>query len=157
MKTPVSDLHQRVLIIDDDESLRLLIAAVLGRDAYDIHHATNGSEGIEQFASVRPRLILMDALMPKLDGFEASAAIRALPDGGQVPILMMTGLDDPTAVARGYACGVSDFIDKPFNRMILRQRVRRMMDAALVSEQLHTAEQRLKELRCTAKPADSDH
>jgi len=150
MQNP-TDEHKRILIVDDDESLRMLIAASLAGDAYEIHHACDGTEGVEQFERLRPRLILMAALMPTLDGFGACAAIRALPHGAGVPILMMTGSADAISVARGFACGVTDFVDKPFNRMVLQQRVRRMMEAADSVVQLHATEQRLKEARRIAK------
>jgi len=92
--------------------------------------------------------------MPKLDSFEACAAIRALPHGSSVPILMITGMEDSTSVTRGFACGATDFIDKPFNRMVLQQRVRRMLEAGDTAVQLLATEQRLKEVRRLAKLGD---
>ena len=103
---------------------------------------------------LRPHLVLMDALMPKLDGCEACAAIRRTAHGARVAVLMMSGLDDATAVQRGYACGATDFIEKPLNRMVLQQRVRRMLDAAATQELLEVAELRLKEAHRIAKLGD---
>ncbi|HEX2672577.1 MAG TPA: EAL domain-containing protein [Polyangiaceae bacterium] len=141
-------------MVTADESLRTLLVAVCADEAYDVHQASNGVEGVERFEQLSPHLILMDAIMPKLDGFEACAAIRALAQGSRVPILMMARPDDPTLVARGFACGVTDFLEKPFNRMVLQQRVRRMLEAGDVAAHLLATEQRLKETRRLAKLGD---
>jgi len=154
MQNSPTEAHRRILIADDDEAVRMLLVAVLASDAYDVHHASSGVEAVERFEQLRPHLILLGKLMPNLDGFEACAAIRALPHGSRVPILMMTGLDDPTSVTRGFACGATDFIDKPFNRMVLQQRVRRLIGAADTAAQLLATEQRLKEVRRLAKLGD---
>jgi CheY-like chemotaxis protein len=147
------DGHKRILIVDDNDALRLLIAAVFSGDGYEIHHAANGEEGVEQYEKLRPRLILMAAVMPKLDGFKVCTAIRCKPEGAQVPMLMMTGLEDASAIQRGYACGVSEFIDKPVNRMVL-QHVRRMMEAADTLARLRATEQRLQDARRIAELGD---
>jgi len=146
--------HRRVLIATNDEALHALLVVVFAGEAYDIDHASNGVEAVERFEQLSPQLILMDALMPKQDGFEACAAIRALAHGSAVPILMFTRPDDPTSVARGFACGVSDFVDRPFNRMVLQQRVRRMIEAGDAAARLLATEQRLKETRRLAKLGD---
>jgi diguanylate cyclase (GGDEF)-like protein len=151
--TPI-DVHKRVLIVDDDDATRTLIVAVLSDEGYEIHHASNGEEGIEQYEKLQPRLLLMGAMMPKLDGFQACSAIRAKPEAARVPVLMMIGSDDPSAIQRGYACGASDLIEKPLNRMVLQQRVRRMMEAADTIAQLKATEQRLKDARRIAKLGD---
>src|SRR5512143_1504083 len=82
-----------VLLVDDDETPRVVARASLESAGFDVVEASNGQDGVAAFERLRPDLVLMDAVMPGMDGFAACAAIRALPGGGHTPILMMTGLE----------------------------------------------------------------
>src|SRR6478609_5644597 len=73
MQNSPTEANRRILIVDDDEALRMLLVAVLASDAYDVHHASSGVEAVERFEQLRPHLILLGRLMPNLDGFEACA------------------------------------------------------------------------------------
>ncbi|MGM0593778.1 MAG: putative bifunctional diguanylate cyclase/phosphodiesterase [Pseudomonadota bacterium] len=129
-RNPTSSL----LVVDDDRVTRMTLQRVLRKAGYEVVEAANGEEALERFGEVRPDLILMDVLMPVMDGFEACRAIRQGADHQQVPILMLTGLNDVDSIDRAFDSGATDFITKPINWTLLLQRVRyslRMRDMAM--------------------------
>ena len=91
--------------------------------------ATSGEEAIRVFADQRPQLVLLDVAMPGLDGFATCAALRALPGGGSVPIVMLTGSDDLAAITRAYEVGATDFEVKSVNWVILGHRIHYLLRA----------------------------
>ena len=93
-----------LLLVDDDPVARLLTATVLARHGFTVLEAGGGLEALEKFA-LGPDCVLLDALMPGMDGFETCKALRKLPGGPQVPVLMLTGLDDEDSVAHAYEAG----------------------------------------------------
>ena len=109
MKTPPS--RETVLLVDDDPVARLLTATVLTQRGFRVVEAGSGQEALEGFAH-HPDCVLLDALMPGMDGFATCQALRKLPGGDQVPVLMLTGLDDEDSVARAYETGATDFFVK---------------------------------------------
>jgi signal transduction histidine kinase len=131
----MSELHSMsntkaiILIADDDRSVRRLISRALSNQAYHFVEVENGEECINIFRSLQPDLILMDAKMPGMDGFTACEAIRKTVDGLSVPILMVTALEDANSVSRAFSVGASDYITKPINWEVLRQRIRRLLDS----------------------------
>lgn len=147
------DVQKRILIIDDDDLVRELVTGILSGEGYELYEASQG-EGIERYEKVRPNLVLMDARMPNLEGLQICTAIRSSPQGQYVQVLMMTDMAEHSAIQRGYACGVSDFIGKPLNRLVLLLRVRRMMEASEIRSQLRASEQRLKSAQRIAKIGD---
>lgn len=125
-----------LLVVDDDTSTRKLLKGVLGRLGYQIVEAKNGQEAIEHFASAHPALVLLDVMMPVVDGFQACEQIRAL-DGDQgTPIIMLTGADDHSAIDRAFDAGATDFITKPINWSLLTQRVRYALRSSLLYHEL---------------------
>jgi len=148
--------HSRplILVVDGDDDVLGLVEAILSEDNYELVRASNGAQGLEQFEKWRPRLVLMAGPMPKMDGFRACSGIRDLPHGERVPVLMMIGLEDQLAIQRGYACGATDLIGKPLNRLVLQQRIRRMLEADEASTRLRVSEERLKDAQRIAKVGD---
>ena len=115
-----------VLVADDDGATRFLIRAALEQDGWVVEEAADGTQACASLDRVRPDLVLLDVDMPGVDGFKTCAHLRSL-DGGQlVPVLMITGVDDQESVNRAYEAGATDFLSKPFNITILRQRVQYM-------------------------------
>ncbi len=112
-----------ILVVDDDPGTRLLAAASLKKSGYATVEAADGEDGIAAWERFRPDLILMDAVMPGTDGFAAIREIRRRPGGDRIPVLMMTGLEDPTSIRRAYEAGATDFAAKPVNWAILGHRV----------------------------------
>lgn len=129
-----------VLVVDDDDSARLIVRASLEHAGLGVEEAADGQAGIAAFVRLRPDLIVMDVLMPGMDGFSACAAIRALPGGKLVPILMMTGLDDTDSVRRAYEAGATDFTAKPIKGTLLGHRAHYLIRAGKAFADLQKAE-----------------
>jgi diguanylate cyclase (GGDEF)-like protein len=132
-----------VLAIDDDSTIQLLVKATLEQAGFRVEQAENGSTGLELFERLHPAIVLMDVLMPEMDGFAASAALRRLPGGLTVPILMMTGLDDHQSIEQAFDVGATDFITKPINYTLLGHRVRYLLRASAAMNDLLESERRL--------------
>ncbi|MCK9468545.1 MAG: EAL domain-containing protein [Porticoccaceae bacterium] len=121
-----------VLVADDDRAMRLLFANALQGAGFRILEASNGQSVVALCTRTMPDIILLDAIMPELDGFETCRKIRQLPDGAEVPILMVTSLEDERSISRAFAAGATDFVTKPVNFSVLRQRVTRLLQSSRV-------------------------
>ncbi|MGS2724555.1 EAL domain-containing protein [Porticoccus sp. GXU_MW_L64] len=119
-----------VLIADDDRSMRMALRNALEADDYSIEEATNGEHALATCRRKMPDLILIDALMPEVDGFQACEQIRELPNGSEIPILMITGLEDEKSIVKAFTAGASDYIPKPVHFSVMRQRVARLLQAS---------------------------
>ena len=113
-----------ILIIDDDPIARLTLEALLSDEHYQLLFAANGAEGLAQALSVVPDVILLDVMMPGLDGYEVCRRLRASGKLAEVPILMLTALDNHDARLEGLQAGADDFVSKPFDSAELQTRVR---------------------------------
>lgn len=113
-----------VLLVDDDEMMRMIASASLSDGDLEVICAEGGEEALELFAQRRPDVVLLDVMMPDLDGFVVCSRIRTMPRGAAVPVLMMTALDDVSSIDRAYDCGATDFVTKPLNYGLLAHRVR---------------------------------
>ncbi|MDV2999660.1 MAG: Protein-glutamate methylesterase/protein-glutamine glutaminase [Chroococcopsis gigantea SAG 12.99] len=118
-----------VLIVDDDTAIRSLLTLAIEEEGYQVEEATNGEEAIAKYIRLRPDAILLDALMPKMDGFACCQHLRALPGGESTPILMITFLDDQESIEQAFAAGATDYITKPIHWEVLSQRVNRLIEA----------------------------
>jgi diguanylate cyclase (GGDEF)-like protein len=117
----------KILLVDDDLCVRATIREVLELDAAEVILAKNGNDGIDAYFKYQPDLVLVDAVMPLLDGFGFCEKLKKLDVNRLTPILMITSLDDDDSVARAFAAGANDYITKPVNLSILRQRIRQML------------------------------
>ncbi|GAB4423511.1 MAG: response regulator [Anaerolineae bacterium] len=113
-----------ILIVDDQPSARETMAAVLTGQGYNLLFAENGFQGIEQATTALPDLIILDIMMPGMDGFQVCEHLRADAQLAEVPIIMLTSLDDFETRVRGLEAGADDFVSKPFNRVELLARIR---------------------------------
>ena len=116
-----------ILIVDDTESARDTLAALLHADGYRLVFAENGPEALERSRETPLDLILLDVMMPGMDGHAVCRALRAAPVTAEIPIIMVTALDDPESRLRGIESGADNFISKPFNRGELRAQVRTLL------------------------------
>ena len=116
-----------VLIVDDDPGVRDTLKALLGREEYQLTFACCGQEAIAKAQEVIPSLILLDVMMPEMNGFEVCQRLRAMPLFAEVPIIMLTALDDRDSRLRGIQAGADDFLSKPFDREELRARIRTIL------------------------------
>ena len=130
-------------MVDDDLSLRLSMCAALKKAGFDTVDAENGSQALDLFKSKRPDLILLDVIMPGMDGFETCRAIRKLRGGIYSQILMVTGLDDIESIERAFEVGANDFISKPINWPMLGHRGKYMLRAGRAFQELNKSKQRL--------------
>jgi CheY-like chemotaxis protein len=107
----------KVLVIDDEQTVRDLMRRFLAREGFDVVTARDGREGLELARQLRPALITLDVLMPDFDGWSVLQALKGDPELAQIPVLMLTILDEKH---KGYALGASDYMTKPFDRDRLR-------------------------------------
>jgi diguanylate cyclase (GGDEF)-like protein len=125
----------RILIVDDAmENIQILHHAL--QDDHDVLFAMNGVKAIEIAQNQRPDLILLDAVMPEMDGYAVCAALRALPATRDIPIIFVTALKTPEDETRALDAGAADFISKPVNAAVVRARVRTQMTVKRQSDAL---------------------
>ncbi len=117
-----------VLIVDDDRSTRSALGHALRRSNFKVAEACDGREALAWLETERADAILMDALMPQMDGFEACALLKRQPRWQDIPVLMVTALDDRRSIERAFEAGASDFIPKPIHLSVVKQRLRRVID-----------------------------
>src|SRR4051794_23054302 len=110
-----STINDLILIVDDDPVGRSLMRDTLEDEGFLVVEAENGIEGCRCCDACVPSLIVVDAMMPLMDGFELCLELRRRLATANVPILMATGLDDLDSIARAYEVGATDFISKPLN------------------------------------------
>jgi diguanylate cyclase (GGDEF)-like protein len=138
-------------VVDDDHGLRFLVSTALEQAGFDVIEAQDGHAGIMAYLEHHPDVVLMDVMMPGMDGFSACAELRGLPGAEHMPILMMTGLEDEESITRAYDAGATDFITKPINYALLGHRVRYMCRSSQITEQLVTSEHRLSNAQRIAR------
>lgn len=114
----------RILIVDDEKVGRLLLEATLDEDKYEMLLAENGRQALALAAEHNPDLILLDVMMPEQDGFEICEKIKSEEHLKDIPVLLVTALEDKDSRVRGFKAGADDYIPKPFNRMELLARVK---------------------------------
>ncbi len=145
-----------ILVVDDDKLMRIQLKRAMAQAGYQVVEASNGSEALEAYTRCQPDLVLMDALMPVMDGFTCcremltlaeSEARKAKESGGirstltktkseRTPILMITALDDTDSVDRAFEAGATDYITKPIHWAVLTQRVRQNLLSILATAEL---------------------
>ena len=113
-----------LLVVDDDVVIRNMLMKSLQKQGFNAIEAPNGMQGIELFRQHRPDMVLLDVLMPVMNGFETCQVLRELDPERTVPIIMLTGLDDVVSVDKAFDAGATDFITKPINWSLFSQRVR---------------------------------
>lgn len=114
-------MNARILVVDDDTAISEMIGIVLRGEGYEPQFAADGAEAIDMFRDMRPDLVLLDLMLPGIDGIQVCAAIRA--ESG-VPIIMLTAKGETTDVVKGLESGADDYVVKPFNPKELVARIR---------------------------------
>jgi diguanylate cyclase (GGDEF)-like protein len=140
-----------ILVADDDRGTRLVMKTAMAQNGFDVAEAENGEAAVGLFDKLRPDLVLLDVVMPLMDGFEACRQLRRHPQGASVPIVIITATEDIEAIREAYEAGATDFIAKPFNRIVLRERVRYMLRASSTARQLHQSRELLARAQTTAR------
>jgi len=132
---PVTD-NAMVVVVDDDRAMRQMIHKVLAGSGFRVEQAEDGAQALDLCARFTPDIVLMDALMPVMDGFEACARLRQQPGTENIPVLMVTGLNDEQSVDRAMKAGASDFITKPIYWPLLLQRLRHILANQRAEQQI---------------------
>ncbi|OCQ98516.1 diguanylate kinase [Oscillatoriales cyanobacterium USR001] len=143
-----------ILVVDDEKSLRVLLRHAMEKQGYQVIEARDGKECLEECSRRLPDIILLDAIMPVMDGFTCCSELQKIfgeaeekPPNSYLfplttkvykmpPILMITGLDDPESVDRAFAAGATDYVTKPIHWAVLRQRVRRILENGQLIKEL---------------------
>jgi len=118
----------RLLMIEDDARLAQMVTEYLAQSGYAVTHASDGEKGLEQLPLLQPELVILDLMMPGIDGLEVCRRIRALPnDSARVPVLMLTAKGDPMDRIIGLELGADDYLPKPFEPRELLARIRAVL------------------------------
>ena len=136
----------RLLIVDDNSLSRRIAASTLQHAGFEVSEADSGAAALMLFTGQRFDLILLDLIMPGMDGYEVCRRIRTLPHGALVPILMFTGVNDTESIDLAYQHGATDFITKPINWSLLSHRVRYALRASAAAESTRRTAERLRDL-----------
>jgi putative two-component system response regulator len=144
----------RVLVVDDMEANRKLAASFLTREGYLLEFADDGRAALDMVARHHPDLVLMDVMMPHINGFEVCLALKRNPATRLVPVVLVTALQNSEDRIRGFDAGADDFISKPFNAHELRARVRSLIRIKRYTDDLDTAESVIVSLALTIEARD---
>jgi PAS domain S-box-containing protein len=125
-----------ILVVEDDDFTRLQLCDLMQQAGYQVAEASNGEEAIALYIKLHPNIVLLDAMMPVMNGFNCCKQLQALPSGIDTPILMITALYDSTSVEQAFTAGATDYITKPIQWSVLRQRVHRLLEASRTMEEL---------------------
>ncbi len=146
----------RVALIDDDEVNLMLTAIALRERGFDVTEFSDGAAALRHLDQHTPDLVILDALMPEMDGFETCRRLRALPGYAQVPVLMLTGLDDDASIERAYSVGATDFFVKSTQWSLLAGRLRYMLRAARTRSELERSKFKLARAQDLARMGSFD-
>jgi DNA-binding response OmpR family regulator len=137
--------NELILIVDDDPTTCALTTTLLEREGYKTRYCTSGREALELVATLPVSLILLDVMMPGMDGFEVCTKLRTTEAGKRLPIILLTGRNDVDTRLEGMQSGVSEFLAKPVTRYELLARVRAQLHILELTRQLEQVEKNLKQ------------
>lgn len=108
-------MAKKILVVDDERHIVRLVEVNLARAGYDVAVAYDGVEALEVFAKEKPDMVVLDVMMPRMDGFEVLKKLQADPNSQDVPVIMLTAKAQDADIFRGWSSGVSSYLTKPFN------------------------------------------
>lgn len=146
----LSSAREVILLVDDDPVMRILMRKALTSSEASIIEASNGEEAIAQFKRYSPDLILLDVSMDNMDGFECCSIIRALPEGENVAIIMVTALDQPQDIQKAFDVGATDFMTKPVKWPLLSHRIQYVLKANKTIKELRKSKNKLAKAQSIA-------
>jgi len=133
-----------ILVVDDDMIIRKLYQVHLENAGYQVIEASNGQEALDLLVDHSPDLVLLDANMPVLDGFQTCAEFRRVTENEDIPVIMITAMDDGKSVDRAFDAGATDYMIKPVNWIALIRRLDLMINARVAQQELKSSEERCK-------------
>lgn len=131
-----------ILVVDDDKFMRIQLRRAMEQAGYQVVEANDGEQALAAYTSLHPNIVLLDALMPVMDGFTCCAQLQTLPGGDRTPVLMLTALEDQESVDQAFEAGATDYITKPIHWAVLRQRVRHLLQTSWAIEELRQQTER---------------
>ncbi|MGY4590941.1 signal transduction histidine kinase [Thermostichus sp. MS-CIW-40] len=140
--SPSPEKKPLVLVVDDERSQRLLVCYALEREGYQVLEASSGEVCLQLAAQHSVDMVLLDAVMPDLDGFECCRRLHA--QNSDLPILIVTALEDESCVDEAFAAGASDYISKPIRWSVLKRRIRHLIQASQAQRHLRELNQALE-------------
>ncbi len=146
-----SDQKPLALVVDDERMIRIMSREVLEKAGFSVLEAEDGRHALAHLEKRLPDIVLLDVVMPELDGFAVCEALRRMPGGDQVSVMMMTALDDEGSINRAYDLGATDFVAKPINWVALGHHVRYLLRASRAFRDLKTSETRLAQAQRIAR------
>lgn len=132
-----------ILVVDDDFAARLQVKFTLENEGFMVVEAESGEEALAQFETYLPDLVLLDVVMPGIDGFATCKALREKPGGEHLPVIMVTALEDEQTITQAFEAGATDFISKPINMLVIGYRVRYWLRAGETVKALHKKQKQL--------------
>lgn len=133
-----------ILVVDDDRSTRTLLKVAMEEEGYQVITAKDGEECLTEYSRCSPNMVLLDAIMPEMDGFTCCKKLHQLSSSDFIPILMITSLDDQESIDMAFAAGAVDYITKPIHWAVLAQRVKRLLTTSTLSVKLEQAQKQLQ-------------
>jgi DNA-binding response OmpR family regulator len=124
IRSDLGQLGQKILVVDDEADLRRFVKLRLSRAGYKVFEASNGVEGLEQLYKVKPHLVVLDIMMPRMDGWETCRRIREVSD---VPILILSAKGDRGSRVKGLDLGANDYLAKPFAGFELLKKIQSLL------------------------------
>lgn len=120
---------KKILLVDDSSTTLMMEKMILSQDVYDLVTASDGEEALVKATEEQPDLILLDVVMPKMDGFEACRRLREQDATREIPVIMVTTRGEAQNVEQGYALGCNDYVTKPINSLELMTKVKNLLAA----------------------------
>lgn len=140
-----------VLVVEDNPVERQLASKILRNANFEVIAVDCGEAVLDAVVNYQPDIILLDALLPDIDGFDVCQHLRAHPQGVYIPVIMLTGLHDVSSINRAYEAGATDFFTKPINHSLLVHRIKYLLRARLIMDQLRMSKQSLASAQQVAK------
>ncbi|AUB40113.1 Two-component response regulator, PleD family [Nostoc flagelliforme CCNUN1] len=146
MKATHQGNQSLVLIVDNKEFNRQQLRLLVEQSGYRVVEAKDGTEAMNVFHQLHPDLVLLNAIMPDMDGFELCSMVQSIEQNKHTPILMITELEDTELIERVFQVSTMDYVTKPINWQVLRQRVRRLIEQSQLHQKLFAAKEELQRL-----------
>lgn len=151
MTTTPESPGERVVLVEDDAVTRMLVVDALERENYVVSAYETGEAALDAIPDLEPSVVLLDVILPGIDGFATCKRLRTNVGTAHTPILLMTGLDDVASVNAGFAAGATDFITKPINLPLLVQRLRFVLRTSSAAQALRRSRRRLAKAQRLAR------
>lgn len=139
----------RVLVVDDDDDGLYILKLLLSKMKYEVYTAKDGEEALHKAEALIPDIILLDVMMPKLNGFEVCKRVKATEEGQYIPIILLTAKSELMSKIEGLDCGADEYLTKPYDMGELQARIRSMLRIKQLNDSLRNANRQLEELSVT--------